>query len=270
MEADVIRIRRFERSVLERVSTRIEPFAWGTAFLDERFPKRWDSNFLHVERSLEGVGVEELVAEADRVLGGAGLEHREFAGMADDDGERLAPELAALGWETDHLVVMAHRREPDRWNDDLAEEIDVATARPALLELGRRQPWGRDDPDAVRSMADYRGVLAETVGARFFAVAIGRRIASLCELYTGDGVGQIEDVSTFEEDRGRGYARAVVLAAVHAAREAGCDLAYLRADETDWPKHLYAKLGFDPVERTWSFLKRPAPGEPSPPAGGGG
>jgi ribosomal protein S18 acetylase RimI-like enzyme len=99
---------------------------------------------------------------------------------------------------------------------------------------------------------------------------VGRRVASLCELYIGDGVGQIEDVSTFEEDRGRGYARAVVLAAVRAAREAGCDLVFLGADETDWPKHLYAKLGFDAVERRWSFLKRPALGDPSPPVGGGG
>jgi GNAT superfamily N-acetyltransferase len=269
MDDDVTRIHDFERAMLARVSRRIEPFDWGTAYLDDRFPKRWDSNFLWIERSLDGVDAEELVAEADRVLGGAGLEHRELAGMADADGERLAPGLAALGWETDHLVAMVHRREPDRWSDDLAEEVDLATARPALLELGRRQPWGKDDPDAVRSMADYRGVLVETIGARFFAVTIGRRVASLCELYTGDGVGQIEDVSTFEEDRGRGYARAVVLAAVRAAREAGCDLLYLRADEADWPKHLYAKLGFDPVERTWSFLKRPALGDPAPVRGGG-
>jgi len=255
MEADVTRIRDFERSILERVSTRVEPFTWGTAFFDERFPKRWDSNFLLVERSLEGVRAEDLAAEADRVLGGAGLAHRELAGLADADGERLAPELAALGWESDHIVTMVQRREPDRWNDDLAEEVDVATVRPALLELGSRQPWGKADPAVVTVMADHRRALVEAIGARFFVVRVGRRIASLCELYTSDGVAQVEDVSTFEEDRGRGYARAVVLAAVRAAREAGNDLVYLTADETDWPKHLYAKLGFDAVRLAWSFLK---------------
>ena len=257
MTDDVTRIRAFERSMFERVSTRVEPFAWGTAFLDERFPKRWDSNFLWVERALEGVRVDELVAEADRVLGGAGLAHRELGGLADADGARLAPELEALGWESGPHVTMVYRREPDRWNDDLAEEVDLATVRPALIELGSRQPWGKADPASVAAMADYRAVLVEVVGARFFVVRVGRRIASVCELYARDGVAQVEDVTTFEEDRGRGYARAVVLAAVRAAREAGNDLVFLRADDTDWPKHLYAKLGFDRVDRIWSFLKRP-------------
>jgi predicted GNAT family acetyltransferase len=77
----------------------------------------------------------------------------------------------------------------------------------------------------------------------------------VCELYTIDTVAQIEDVNTLEEFRGRGLASAVVLAAARRAEERGCDVVFLIADDDDWPKDLYARLGFEPVSRTWSFVR---------------
>ena len=32
---------------------------------------------------------------------------------------------------------------------------------------------------------------------------------------------------------------------------------FLIADDADWPKELYAKLGFDPIGRFWQFTKPP-------------
>jgi GNAT superfamily N-acetyltransferase len=55
--------------------------------------------------------------------------------------------------------------------------------------------------------------------------------------------------------RGLGLGRAVVLAGVRAALGTGCDLVFLNADDDDWPKMLYGKLGFDEVARFWSFVK---------------
>ena len=90
------RILAFERDLLRRITARTEPFRWGTAYLDERFPSRWDSNLLWVEGSLEGVRADELAAEADRILGGAGLSHRNI--VLDDaaTADRLAPRFVAL------------------------------------------------------------------------------------------------------------------------------------------------------------------------------
>jgi hypothetical protein len=34
----------------------------------------------------------------------------------------------------------------------------------------------------------------------------------------------------------------------------GNDLTFLIADRDDWPKQLYAKLGFDEVGRVWEFV----------------
>jgi hypothetical protein len=43
----------------------------------------------------------------------------------------------------------------------------------------------------------------------------------------------------------------MVSAAAVAARRAGHRLTFIVADDNDWPKQLYAKLGFGPVGRTW-------------------
>jgi hypothetical protein len=52
----------------------------------------------------------------------------------------------------------------------------------------------------------------------------------------------------------------VVTTAVAAAREAGHELVFLLADDEDWPKHLYRKLGFEPVGYLWDFVREPDAG----------
>jgi predicted GNAT family acetyltransferase len=60
-------------------------------------------------------------------------------------------------------------------------------------------------------------------------------------------VAQIEDVATLPAFRNRGLARAVVLEAAALARASGAELVFLVADENDWPKDLYGRLGFDQI-----------------------
>ena len=59
---------------------------------------------------------------------------------------------------------------------------------------------------------------------------------------------------TLERFRNRGLARATVMRALAASRAAGHDLTFLIADRDDWPKELYAKLGFDEIGRIWEFV----------------
>ena len=111
-------------------------------------------------------------------------------------------------------------------------------------------------------LADFRTVAAARAGTRFFAVELDGVIAAYCELYLHAGAAQVEDVNTLEAWRNRGAGRAVVLAAVAAARAAGADLVWLVADADDWPKGLYEKLGFEPLATSWQFTKvlEPPPG----------
>ena len=72
-----------------------------------------------------------------------------------------------------------------------------------------------------------------------------------------DGVAELDNVHTLKTYRGRGIARAVVGHAIRQAGDAGADLVFLIADDADWPKDLYAKLGFDPEGRFWRSTKPP-------------
>ena len=106
-------------------------------------------------------------------------------------------------------------------------------------------------------LTDYRGKLADTIGARFFAARVDGRLAGCCELYVDGDEAQIESVETLEEFRGRGLARAYVLAAADAGREAGAGWIHLWADTDDWPRHWYARLGFHEAGRALDFARLP-------------
>jgi ribosomal protein S18 acetylase RimI-like enzyme len=251
------RIRAFERELEGRCSAATEPTAFGTAYLNLDYPLRYDSNFMRVERSLEGVGADALAADADRALGGAGIAHRKIHVRDDAQSRRLAAEFLELGWAAERLLVMAQAREPEPRPRAEVRETDFTGARSLIAEsFGRRIDVGGEE--AAAQVVGFREVLEREVGARFFVADVDGRPASVCELYTIDAVGQVESVNTLEEFRGRGLGSSVVLAAARCARERGCDLVFLVADHDDWPKELYARLGFDRVSWFWSFLREPS------------
>lgn len=237
---------------------RTEPSRFGTAVFNDELPLRYDSNYLLVERLPRDARAVELVAEADRVQGGAGLAHRKLTVLDEAVGTRLERDLRELGWECQRLLLMVHRRPPARRVDTtLVEEVEEAALRPLRERALTAYPWARD-PEVVRQLLAARRFIAAAVMARFFAVRAGGELVSATDLYASDSAAQIEDVVTLPEHRGRGYASAVVVKALEEARLAGNDLVFLLADDEDWPKELYARLGFDPLARTYGFLRRPA------------
>jgi GNAT superfamily N-acetyltransferase len=256
MSNERARIEAFSRWLERATSTRSEPWRFGTALFNDDFPNRWDSNFLLVERPLGQATVTELIAESDRVQGQ--MRHREIVVPDEAEGARLAMAIGEHGWEVDRVVVMALRREPDR--EPMAIPIDEATfdeVRPLIIEITRRAHPSTSEEDAAM-LADFRRVLVENAGARFFIARVAGELAGYCELYMHDRIGQVEDVNTLEEFRNRGLARAFVLRAAREARDRGADLVFLMADANDWPRQLYGKLGFDRVGDFWVFTRPPA------------
>ena len=231
---------------------------FATALLMRELPRVWSLNFVVAERELATVSAEELAAEADELLGGAGLRHRKVEVWDEEAGERLADGFRELGWYVERDVVMVYRGPPDREVD--TSEVRIVGAK----ELGPIWAEGtsadfKSDPEVVRQLVEYKRVLAERARARFFAAPADGRLASYCDLYPdASGTAQIEAVVTLEPYRGRGLARAVVTRAREAAEAEGHDLTFLLADDSDWPKHLYEKLGFVTVGAVYDFLRRPA------------
>jgi GNAT superfamily N-acetyltransferase len=251
-DPDLARTIAFSRWVSER-TTRAEPTPHGVAFKRDDTPLRYDSNFLWVDDASR-VTAAAFAAEADASF--AHVMHREIFVPDAVDGARLAPGFRGLGFDAIGLVVMAHRREPDRPADADVEEVSIHDLREADREFIRRGLENPDD-DVIDQLWNFRLILPETVGARFVVARVGGEIVSASDLYVDGRMAMVDNVATFEEHRGKGLARAVVSRAVGVAREAGCDLVFLHADLDDWPQHLYVKLGFDPIGQAWSFVKEP-------------
>jgi ribosomal protein S18 acetylase RimI-like enzyme len=241
-------------AVADHGGTREEPFAHGTAVFDDRVPRRWDSNFLLVERLPDGVGAAELAAEAERIQGAAGLSHRKLELRDEAAGARLEPEFRRLGWTVNRHVLMALRREPDRTVDtSIVAEVDVEALREPRTEQLRSYDWAEDD-EVLAQLHEAKELFARRIETRFFGVRDRGRVVSWSDLYLDGDTAQIEDVGTLESHRGRGYARAVVQRAADEARAAGAELVFLVADDEDWPKELYRKLGYDELGRVYEFL----------------
>lgn len=225
----------------------MEEHAWGIALLTDDLPRVWDANFLLVDR-WEGSAAE-LAAEADRVMGAAGLRHRKVAIHDQTLGARLWPELPAGTWPFhDRYLVLAHRREQERPGDPSLEvaELDLDSYLRAHEPVVRAAPYGSDE-ETVRQLRELPRRSAAAIETRFFAGLVDGKAASFASLLLDGAVAQIEDVATLEEHRGKGLARAVVLRCLAEARRAGAELVWLVADDKDWPKELYARLGFDPI-----------------------
>jgi GNAT superfamily N-acetyltransferase len=252
--SDLDRIEGCLRWAWEAAATRIEPAPCGIAVFNDRFPSYWDGNFLLVDRPAEGAAAS-WIAEADRRF--HGFAHREIAVLDDAAGSRSAPAFRRAGWEVDRLLFMALRRGADREPSTDAEEVGFEDVLPLLVETNLHAHGGMT-PAAAEANAAVRSMLVDTLGVRFFVVRVDGELAGVCELIPHGDVAEIDNVNTLERFRGRGIARATVGRAVREAGAGGADLVFLIADAADWPKRLYAKLGFDPVGTYWQFTRPPA------------
>ena len=223
---------------------RTESSSVGTAVFDDNLPRRLDSNFLRVERETDPETVRE---EAER-LG------RRMVFVPDPElGERLVPYFKERGWRINRVVVMAQLREPERTGDlSLVTEVEEPALRAARHQVVTGQPWA--SPEIMAQLFAGKDVIGKRVRTRFFAIVVDGEVVSYTDLYQDGTEAQVEDVGTLHEHRGRGYASAVVLAAIAEARKHGAEFVFLVADYEDWPKELYRRLGFDELGYYVKFI----------------
>ena len=224
--------------------TRVELTPSGRAVFTDELPRRLDGNYLWVDRPAEP---EELVAQAEQ-------RERRLIFVPDPDlGDRLAPWFEREGWRVDRHLVMAQLREPDREADlSIVKELREEDLRPARRQVLSGQPWATEE--VLDHIFAAKRVIGERVRARFFGAVVDGAVVSYSDLYQDGADAQIEDVGTLPERRARGYASAVVLAAIEAARRDGAEFVCLVADANDWPKELYGRLGFDTVGHYTKFF----------------
>ena len=177
--------------------------------------------------------------------------------IIEDGAPGVADDFAQLGFDRVTHLVLAHTAEPDKRIDTSAiREVGLDELISERIAATLREPWG--DSDIAAQLNDAKRLVAAAVPTRFFAAIVDGCVAGWCELRRADGVAQIEDVEVNEAHRGRGLGRALVQHALDEGLRAG-DLVYLEALADDWPRELYAKLGFTVAGRRDVYTRLPGP-----------
>ena len=257
METERARAVAFVERMQDAMVERRVAFAHGTALFHGDLPHAWSLNLVRVEDDAAELSAAQLLAEVDRLLGGAGLVHRKLELNSEAAGGRLEPTLRECGWKVERALVMAHEGAPVPGPaEDRAEEVARGVLEPKWERGMRTAPWATDE--IVAQLLEAMRLRERAVAVRYFAVRDAGVPVAECSLFSDGTVAQVESVHTEAAFRGRGFARAVVSRAVGEARRAGHELVVLLADEEDWPHELYRRLGFRPVGRVWDAVRSPA------------
>jgi ribosomal protein S18 acetylase RimI-like enzyme len=223
----------------------------GWAIATPSLPQVWSLNQVRLTDPLPGSRAIEL---ADEHL--AGMPYRHL--VADNEiGRALEGPLREDGFKVEREVVMAIAGEALQRGAGTSGSAVIEADEQAMLPIERR--WLYEDdrisrPEVVQQLLDAGLREGRALGERRFGIAGGNgELAAMTKLRSDGHTAQVEDVYTVPEARGRGFARALVAHAVEVARLAGNDVIFIVADDNDWPKHLYARLGFRPVGLRWAF-----------------
>ncbi|MDX6702413.1 MAG: hypothetical protein QOF26_2639 [Baekduia sp.] len=249
----------FERAMHAAAGGRVITASWGQAFLDGSLPLCHERNALWAIDDAGGADAATLDAAAERLLGDAGLAHRRIV-LEEAAHRRLRDELPARGYGGSVHVYLAHSGPAPAAVDGVAvvevapEAVLVANDRYLLTDPGT--PYGRPDATRAQLLEHHRTYGPAGAQERRFAVlGDDGAVAAWARLWVRGDEAQVEDVVCLAEHRGRGYGRAVVAAATRAALAAGPALVFIVADDDDWPKELYGRLGYGRIGHIGVFLR---------------
>ena len=218
-----------------RRAGRVVAIPGGAVLLHDDFPDAYDHNKLSVTADHD-------VADAfESIVSQAGRDYRSIE-LRTTAWSRLEPTLIARGYlRQDNLLMVraASSRRPRPPGQVVELTLDQ---RATAAEEGWRTSAPTFTPDVCRQLGQRISTVCSAADATFLAILdeAGTPVAR-ADLYVYDSLAQIEEVVTDESYRGRGFATLLVDEAI---KRAGAAPTFLIADADDWPKDLYARLGF--------------------------
>ena len=242
------RVLAFMRASFVRSADAARPIEAGVVLSTPSMPVVWSVNQLRVKDSL---GYPALVALADEQL--ADFAYRHIVVEHQLAGPALEQAFRAAGWKVERELLMILTGAPDRAAD--LSVVDEAEEDEWLDVMAR---WYGEDTNTstewLAQLVAHSRRDARTNRDRLLGVRSGDgRLVAITKLRGDGSTAQVEDVYTVPEARGRGYARALVSRAAELARAGGHDLVFIVADDEDWPKQLYERVGFRALGRVWQF-----------------
>jgi GNAT superfamily N-acetyltransferase len=244
----------FERGLRTRAAQRTVELESGIVVLHDGLRKLHHLNALILDAPLTPtLDAPALARLADEHLGH--LPHRHITINDGPAAERLAADFARRGWTMERTLLMALCRAPDRLPlAQVATEVEHEQVRELELEIDEQEERARGWPPGAAQLVGA-GLEAMRAGteAHCFAARHDGRLVSACTMFVHASAALLDNVGTLEPSRGRGLGRAVVAAAVDAALATHCHPILVAADADDWPRQLYARMGFGPLGTQVSF-----------------
>jgi GNAT superfamily N-acetyltransferase len=246
------RLLDFQRRVRIAVATGVHILPFGAVVASQDLPLVHDQNLILVDAPVEP---STLLHAIEAVAGELGWSHRNVeiadgavAGMVRDA-------LLSAGYKEERLVTMVL---PDEAATPPAPTATTVTGVVEQLALARallaEAPWATDD--ALDQFEERERRVGDIAAART-VVAPPDAPVSRCLVLTDGALAQIDEVATLSAYRRRGWSSAVVQRAIQLAHDNGLTPVMLVADDEDWPKGWYARLGFRAVGRFSKFHRRP-------------
>ena len=253
---------RFKRDQLLAAVDRVEPVdglpeaiaAW-TPSLD----RVWELNLLVARGGDDPHAIERAAAECERLQSAAGLAHRKLRFAADTPAPLVESVVSGRGWRVERDLAMV--RAPERTagaGPGPVSELDPEAHARAEDEFLRAEPYGSDAESRRQLVAQHARWARSARSARRLGIVEDGRVVAWAHVYDDGELVELDSVGVVPAARGRGLGRALlegVLALAPPERPV-----FLLADLVDWPRELYAKLGFETVgERVG--VTSPPPGE---------
>ncbi|MEU4891307.1 GNAT family N-acetyltransferase [Streptomyces sp. NPDC044780] len=255
---DLQRVRDFRLSFARRQAAEVREVPGGFLVLDVRYARSHEHNQLHVVGPADPEGLPGL---ADETL--APLPHRRITVHDEALGLLCVPVLERAGYRHVTEVLMVHTGPVPKASAADVVERELGPEPHGLLRravTAQQRRWMPDaDERTVHDLVERREARRAGAEEVLFLAAHddSGEVVSWADLYLAPaaGIAQIEEVVTAEPYLRRGYADAVVTAALRRAAAAGCALRFLVADQDDWPLHWYGRRGFTAVGRTHAFTR---------------
>ena len=236
--AAALRLKRKQLLAAVDAAEPLPGFPGALSLTTPELPEVWE---LNVVLAPPAFGAERLIDAADERQRAAGLAHRK---LRYDDVARAEPLRAAAelrGWTVDRELVMLRER-GGGGAAALVEELDPAALAAAEDELlaAERHP---DDAEARRQLvAQHDRWARNATTVRLLGIVEDGRAVAWCRTYDDGTLFEIDDVAVLPSRRGRGLGRTLIEGAIAAIPRGRTAL--LLADADDWPRRLYARLGF--------------------------
>ncbi|MDP9330883.1 MAG: GNAT family N-acetyltransferase [Actinomycetota bacterium] len=237
-------VHRFWRE-FDLLFERFEPTWWGAVVTDSRFPSVWDVNYARVDTAGGGLSAADIEGDLLPALDKAGVEVMHVVSFVTEETTGLMNELSTrghlIGWD----LVMDLVRDPTQ--EDRGIEVEELSPGDELWDrLGASlRSFGIEEPGAVAQLSRLEREVLTPAGKRWFGVRDEGAVVSLAAVVVIGDVGYLDNVATFPEARGRGYASALTSRLCAEAKTAGAQHVSLFADPgAKDVVSMYERIGF--------------------------